>query len=57
MENRWITLKEAIEYSSLSDSTLRRLVKKGQIKSSKVTGKYLFKISWIDNFYCKSLFI
>ena len=50
MENRWITLKEAIEYSSLSDSTLRRLVKKGQIKSSKVTGKYLFKISWIDNF-------
>lgn len=50
LADRWITIREASEYSGLSNSTLRRAIKKGELKSSKQTGKLMFKRSWIDNF-------
>ena len=50
MTNNWMTLKEVSEYTRLSDSTLRRAVKRSQLKCSKVTGKYLFKLSQVDKF-------
>ncbi|MBT3800098.1 MAG: helix-turn-helix domain-containing protein [Bacteroidetes bacterium] len=45
---RWMTLKKAIEYTSLSTSTIRRAVYSGKLKASKTTGKLLFKISELD---------
>ena len=47
--NKWININEVSEYTSLSQSTIRRAVKQGRIKASKVTGKLLFKISSIDD--------
>jgi excisionase family DNA binding protein len=41
-------IKEACKYASVSDSTLRRAVAKGELKVSKATGKLLFKIDWVD---------
>ena len=46
--DKWITLKDACEYTSLSQSTLRRSYKKGFLKGSNRTGRLLFKISNID---------
>ena len=44
----WITVKNAARYSSVSESTIRRAVKRGELKVSRVTGKLLFKITDID---------
>ena len=46
--NRYITLREAVEYTGLSDSTLRRLVYDGKLTCSRKSGKLLFKTDWID---------
>ena len=46
--NIWMDIKEACKYASVSDSTLRRAVAKGELKVSKATGKLLFKIDWVD---------
>jgi len=48
--SRWITLREAVEYTGLSDSTLRRLVYDGKLQCSRQSGKLLFRASWIDKF-------
>jgi excisionase family DNA binding protein len=52
-KNQWITLHEAIEYTSLSDSSIRRAFYSGKLKASRATGKLLFKISdlekWLSN--------
>ena len=52
-ENYWITLRDAIEYTSVGESTIRRAVHKGVLKASRTTGKLLFKISnierWLNN--------
>ena len=49
-KNCWMSLREATRYTSLSPSTLRRLVSNNLLQCSKKTGKLLFKKSWIDNF-------
>ena len=52
-KDQWITLIDAIEYTSLSDSSIRRAFYRGKLKASRVTGKLLFKISelekWLSN--------
>ena len=52
-KDQWITLIDAIEYTSLSDSPIRRAFYRGKLKASRVTGKLLFKISelekWLSN--------
>jgi hypothetical protein len=52
-KDQWITLLDAIEYTSLSDSSIRRAFYSGKLKASRVTGKLLFKISelekWLSN--------
>ena len=48
-ENRWLSLKEVIEETSLSAATIRRAVKRGVLKASHSTGKLLFKVSSVDN--------
>ena len=47
-QDNWMSIKDAVQYTKLSDSTIRRAIKKGCLKVSKRTGKNLLKQSWID---------
>ena len=46
--NIWMDIKGACKYASVSDSTLRRAVAKGELKVSRAAGKLLFQSKWID---------
>ena len=46
--NIWMDINDVVHYASLSESTIRRAVAKGELKVSKATGKLLFKIDWVD---------
>ena len=46
--NRYFDIIEASVYTSLSVSTLRRYISKGELKCSRKLGKILFKESDID---------
>ena len=48
VNERWLTLKEVSDYASVSESTIRRAIVRGNLKSSKVTGRLLFKVSSVD---------
>ena len=48
VNERWLTLKEVSDYASFSESTIRGAIVKGDLKSSKVTGRLLFKVSSVD---------
>ena len=48
INERWLTIKEVCQYSSVSESTVRRAIKKGVLKASSSTGKLLFKVSSVD---------
>ena len=51
VNERWLTLKEVSDYASVSESTIRRAIVKGNLKSSKVTGRLLFKVSSVDRWF------
>jgi len=53
MSDKWMDMKEATEYSSLSASTLRRNMDRGTLKGSRKSGKTLFKRSFLDQFLLK----
>ena len=44
----WLNIHDACAYSGLGKSTIYRNIDRGLLKVSKVTGKLLFKKSWID---------
>ena len=46
--DRWLCIREVCEYASISESTVRRAIKKGFLKASHSTGKLLFKVSSVD---------
>ena len=48
ISNRWINIRGVTDYTSVSDSTIRRAVRKGSLKASTSTGKLLFKVSDVD---------
>ena len=48
VNERWLTIKEVCQYSSVSESTVRRAIRKGNLKASNSTGKLLFKVSSVD---------
>ena len=48
MSNRWMTIREVTDYTSVSESTIRRAIRKGVLKASHSTGKLLFKVSDVD---------
>ena len=45
---RWMTLIDICKHTSLSPSTIRRAIQRGELKASKQTGKLLFKISDVE---------
>ena len=46
--DRWLDVKKASKYSSLSPATLRRSVKSGKLKASNNLGKMLIKESELE---------
>ena len=44
----YMDMKQVVQYSSTSASTIRRAIAKGELKSSKKLGKLLFKVEWVD---------
>ena len=48
VSNRWMSIRDVVDYTGLSESTVRRAIKRGMLKSSRVTGKLLFKVSSVD---------
>ena len=46
--DKWLKIDEVCRYSSISDSTIRRAVRKGTLKASTSTGRLLFKKSNVD---------
>ena len=49
ISDKWMNMKDVCNYTSVSESTIRRAVKRGTLKSSKGTGRLLFKQSNIDS--------
>jgi excisionase family DNA binding protein len=47
-KDKWLSLRQACDYTSLSFSTLRRNISGGRLKVSKVAGKLLFRKIWLD---------
>ena len=47
--NKWMNIKEVCNYTSVSESTIRRAVKRGTLKASSQTGRLLFKRTAVDN--------
>ena len=47
--DKWLKIDEVCTYSSISDSTIRRAVKRGTLKASNQTGRLLFKRTNVDN--------
>ena len=45
----FMDMKQVVKYSSTSASTIRRAIRRGELKCSKKLGKLLFKVEWIDN--------
>ena len=52
-DNKFLDMKHVINYTSLSQSTIRRAIQKGELKSSNRTGKLLFNINdikkWLND--------
>jgi excisionase family DNA binding protein len=46
--DEWLTIKEVIQYSKLSEATIRRYIQRGNLKVSKQTGRILIKRSKVD---------
>ena len=47
--DRWMGIKDASEYCSVSRQTLRRNIKSNKLKASSRLGKMLFKESELEN--------
>ena len=45
---KYLDMRQMIDYTSLSGSTIRRAINKGELKASKTTGKLLFKTTDVD---------
>jgi excisionase family DNA binding protein len=47
-EDRWMDTHQVSAYTGLSDTTIKRAVYSGSLRVSRVTGKHLFRRSWVD---------
>ena len=47
--NKFLDINQVAHLTSLSQSTIRRAIARGELKCSKKLGKLLFKVEWVDN--------
>ena len=45
---QWLSIKDCVRVSGLSESTIRRAIQAGTLKANKVGGKWLIKSSWLE---------
>ena len=45
---QFLDIKQVGQLTSVSISTIRRAVKRGELKCSRKLGKLLFKVEWVD---------
>ena len=49
--DEWMSLKEVANYTSLSPTTIRRLIDRGELKVSRsLPKKLMFRKEWIDRY-------
>ena len=46
--NKFLDINQVAHHTSLSQSTMRRAIARGELKCSKKLGKLLFKVEWIE---------
>ena len=54
-EGRWLGLRQACDYTSLSVSTLRRAIEKGKLEVSMEAGRLIFKEDWLEKWLNKKV--
>ena len=47
---RWLTIKDCVATSKLSDSSIRRSIMRGSLKANKVGGKWLVTETWLESY-------
>ena len=50
---KWLSIKDSVEYSGLSESSIRRAIRSGQLKANKVGGKWLIRHQWLESYLTK----
>ena len=46
---KWLSVKDAVRISGLSESSIRRAISSGQLKANK-KGKWLLKSEWLERY-------
>ena len=46
---KWLSIRDAVRISGLSESSIRRAISSGQLKANK-KGKWLIKASWLERY-------
>ena len=49
----WLSIKDSVEYSGLSESSIRRAIQSGQLKANKVGKKWLIRYQWLESYLTK----
>ena len=47
---QWLSIKDCVRVSGLSESSIRRVIQAGTLKANKVGGKWLIKASWLERY-------
>jgi len=46
---QWMSIKEAVEVSGLSESSIRRAISRGELSANK-KGRWLIKSEWLERY-------
>ena len=46
---KWLSVKDAVRISGLSESSIRRAISSGQLKANK-KGRWIIKSEWLENY-------
>ena len=46
---KWMSIKDCVDISGLSESSIRRAIKMGELKANK-KGRWLIKASWLEKY-------
>ena len=47
---QWLSIKDCVRVSGLSESSIRRAIQAGTLKANKVGGKWLVKEIWLESY-------
>ena len=45
---QWLSIKDCVRVSGLSESSIRRAIQAGTLKANKVGGKWVVKALWLE---------